>query len=92
MLEGPALSVPCTSLVSLLPWAGLGSRLEERGRVSWGWLSSRADSWGQRVLAEPQERGGEGSLGEPCRAVVRNMGSEASLPAFIALVFYLIAG
>lgn len=53
-------------------------------RVSWGWLSSRADSWGQRVLAEPWEEEEEGSLGQQCRAVVRNMGSEARLPAFIS--------
>lgn len=53
-------------------------------RVSWGWLSSRADSRGQGVPAKPQEEGGERSLGKQCRAVVRNMGSEARLAAFIS--------
>lgn len=61
-------------------------------RVSWVWLSSRVDSRDQRALAEPQEGGEEGSLGEPCGVVGRNMDSEARLPASVSQVYQLIAG
>ena len=55
MCKGPALSVPPTCLISLLPWAGPGCReLAGRGdRVSWSWLSSSADSWDQHPGSAP---------------------------------------
>lgn len=76
-------------MISLSPSAGPGTGREQAGRgerLSWLWLSSRADSWGQRVLEKLQEGRGEGALGKQCRAVVRDMGTEARLPAFVLRV------
>lgn len=62
MFRGPALSVPPTRLISLLPGQAQGAGREQAGkeeRVSWVWLSSRTDSRGQGVLTEPRrQRGG----------------------------------
>lgn len=63
VFRGPALSVSPTCLISLLPGPAQGAGREQAGRrerVSWVWLSSRADSRGQGVLAEPQEVEGRG--------------------------------
>lgn len=63
MFGGPVLSVPPTCLISLLPGQAQGAGREQAGkeeRVSCVWLSSRTDSRGQGVLAEPQEAEGRG--------------------------------
>lgn len=52
-----------------------GAGVEQAGRggkASWGWLSPRADSWGQEVLAPPR-KGKSGSFCEAWGLVVRSL-------------------